>query len=401
MPRLFAVIVGLLLLGLAGGWLQYMVLYGTVEERMGSKVAAIGNVKVAQGEKPAPQEATGLEPRVEVIDGARYDFGEMQQGSKKSHGFRIRNIGKAPLELRVAGSTCKCTIGTLTDSVLDPGEETTINLEWKALGVLDKFGQSATIATNDPNHPELLLTVTGLVRKVFLFDPDTIVLDDYSVSQPIERKVRFMSYHPEAVGIDSLSWTDAKTADRITLTSELIPADDPRLKDSPRTTAAAEITLKIAPGMPLGAFQSHVRIKTSLPEMEPLEIPVMGNGVGDVQVISGTNYDQKFRVLSLGTIKSSEGYDGRLHLSVQGEARNDVKFEVAEVIPNVLNVTVGEPKVQSKRVLFPINMNIPKGTAAVDFPGSNKENFGKIVIKTNHPHIEQIVINVRMTVTTE
>ncbi len=85
------------------------------------------------------QESTGSVspdsiPKVEIVGGSELDFGTMKAGTERSHDFRIKNSGQAPLELAVLRSTCKCTIGSLEKSVLQPGEETAVKLTWKAEG---------------------------------------------------------------------------------------------------------------------------------------------------------------------------------------------------------------------------------------------------------------------------
>ena len=86
-----------------------------------------------------------LIPKVEVIGGTELDFGTMKIGTERSHDFRIKNVGHAPLELSVLGSSCKCTIGSLEKSKLEPGEETKVMLTWRAEGILKDFSQTARL----------------------------------------------------------------------------------------------------------------------------------------------------------------------------------------------------------------------------------------------------------------
>src|SRR5262245_19147029 len=72
---------------------------------------------------PAVEKAKELAPRI-AIDEANYQFGSMQRGTHKSHEFTIRNIGQSPLKLRVGGTSCKCTLGEVTEKPLPPGEST-------------------------------------------------------------------------------------------------------------------------------------------------------------------------------------------------------------------------------------------------------------------------------------
>src|SRR5262245_23470653 len=76
------------------------------------------------GDKPAtaltlPGDANAPQARV---DAATYNFGTMQQGRQKSHTFVFKNLGASPLTLHVGKPTCKCTVGSVTDKPIPPGE---------------------------------------------------------------------------------------------------------------------------------------------------------------------------------------------------------------------------------------------------------------------------------------
>ena len=69
-------------------------------------------------------------PRAEVVGGEQHDFGSMLRNAKGSHDFTIKNTGDEPLDLEVRATTCKCTLGELDNSQLQPGESTTVHMTW-------------------------------------------------------------------------------------------------------------------------------------------------------------------------------------------------------------------------------------------------------------------------------
>ena len=60
------------------------------------------------------EEPASNAPLAEVKE-PNYQFGAMQRGTTKSHEFVFRNTGHSPLTLRVGSTTCKCTIGNVSD----------------------------------------------------------------------------------------------------------------------------------------------------------------------------------------------------------------------------------------------------------------------------------------------
>ncbi|EMI28199.1 DUF1573 domain-containing protein, partial [Rhodopirellula europaea] len=91
-------------------------------------------------------------PKVELPDGNEHDFGIMQPDEEGEHIFRVKNVGDAPLTLKIGASTCKCTVGTLENESLAPGEETEVKMAWTVKTNETTFGQSAELRTNDPTQ---------------------------------------------------------------------------------------------------------------------------------------------------------------------------------------------------------------------------------------------------------
>ncbi len=136
----FIVIGGLLGVGVAT--YVHQARFGVVSEF--GPFATTNDVKAAD----VVQLLTSLEskrgaPEIGGSGGEEFDFGVMEPGTKGEHTFVVKNSGDAPMTLEVIGSTCKCTIGKLDKSELQPGEETNINLTWDDKSTSEQFGQSS------------------------------------------------------------------------------------------------------------------------------------------------------------------------------------------------------------------------------------------------------------------
>src|SRR3972149_5879611 len=163
-------ILGLILAAaVAGATIGAAVAY--VETRPGGGVAA--GPTASSGESAAP---AGAAPRVEVAE-PLYEFGAMQRGTTKSHEFSVRNAGQSPLTLRVGSTTCKCTIGNVSNDPIPPGESVMVKLEWSALVNPGPFRQTATILTNDPRSSAVELLVEGEVTDATGIFPPDFMLD--------------------------------------------------------------------------------------------------------------------------------------------------------------------------------------------------------------------------------
>ena len=148
-PTLFAVVS--LVLGIALGWVWTRVEFS--RDRLPLVLVA-----------GTGQSATSLHgPRAVVVNGERHDFGTMDRLAQGEHAFQIHNDGDAPLELQLGKTTCKCTLGELADSKLEPGQTTTVTLTWQVKTGEEMFEQNAEIITNDPHLNPILLIILGNV----------------------------------------------------------------------------------------------------------------------------------------------------------------------------------------------------------------------------------------------
>lgn len=399
MGRLIVTLALAIFVGIAAGFGQYYLNYSGVSENMAEFRAITTQVANEGTSSKLPAVAEAGVPKVEVVGGAGHNFGTMQQGATKSHAFRFRNIGTAPLTLVVAGSSCRCTIGTLADSSLEPGEETDVKLEWVARGVLDEFGQTATIVTNDPVHERVLLSVNGRVLRTIMMEPQSISLGDFSATSDYKTSIHVFSNADDPLEILGVKWGDEKTAAKVKLTRSEKPIDLSAFPEHSKATGAARIDVEIGTGLPIGPLDTRIVIETNVKTVPSIEFSVSGNIVGDVQVMGSSSYEPKTNILTLGNVNRKIGLTSRLFLSVQGPQRKDIKVELDKVVPEgTLNVTIDEPKEQVNRILYPVTITVPENAPPAMYPGTSPSNFGKIYFKTSHPDMPTVPVHVRLIV---
>ncbi|MCC7336723.1 MAG: DUF1573 domain-containing protein [Pirellulaceae bacterium] len=339
-------------------------------------------------------------PKLEVVGGNEFRFGTMQHGDSMSHTFVFRNIGDGPLTLDLGGSTCKCTVGRLKSSVLNPGEETDVTLTWTPVAANPDFSQSATIHTNAADTPEVQLSVRGQVAGSFVIEPPELALGDISVTDTVTRKFHVFTYLERSTELKDFRWSDARSAEKIKLTARKIELDPEEFPEHRSAFSVHEVDVTIEPGLQLGLLSSQITFTTDLEEqVGTLELPVTGRVAGDFTFVGGPSYDSRLNVLKFGTVKSSEGAEVGMSLVVQGDQRDQVAPEVVTVRPSdALTVTVGEPKLVGERKYFPLKFEVPKGAPETHFSGASPKDFGSVVLKTNHDLVKEISIHVQLNV---
>jgi hypothetical protein len=344
--------------------------------------------------KISPSGANELLPRLQV-DEPVYKFDSMQRGTKKSHEFVIKNVGAAPLKVRAGTTSCKCTLSEVSEDPIPPGGSSHVKVEWTAKSDSGPFTQTASILTNDPLHSTLELRVEGEILSASGVEPADLLFDKIPVGESRTAQVYVMAMLQDDLTVSDPVLSDANTRDKFDVKIEPV---DP--KDLPNKSAkkGVRITLTAKPGLPVGRFIEWLSVKTSLKDAETLEIPVVGEIVGDINV-AGNTWSEDQGAVRLGSVKSSEGRKEKLSLMVRGEAAPTTTFKVQSVDPEDLKVTIGEPrKLRDNLVQVPLEIEIPAGTRPMVRLDTAQGERGKIVLSTTHPKVKEMAIGVQFSV---
>ncbi len=104
-------------------------------------------------------------PKIE-FDHIDYDFGEATDGDLVIHKFPFKNTGKSDLVIRKVKASCGCTATLVGDKVIKKGKESYIEAKFNTRGRGGhKQYKTITVITNDPEHPQIILRLHGMVKK--------------------------------------------------------------------------------------------------------------------------------------------------------------------------------------------------------------------------------------------
>ncbi len=362
---------------------------GYVEERNN-----VGTGAIIDGATAATPLVSEDAPRVQV-EQPNYNFGILQRGYKKSHEFVIKNVGKQPLKLSVGHTTCKCTLGEVSDRPIQPGEATNVKLEWTAKSDAGPFRQTASINTNDPLASQVTLSVEGEVTEASSLSPTELAFGRISTGETKSAQMFIMAMLQDKLEVGEPQLSDEKTRDKFDIKVERVEKSElpnPTAKDGVR------ITLTTKPGLPVGHFNEWLAVTTNMPDADKIEIPVIGQVVGDISV-RGIAWDEAQGALRLGSVESSKGKRDTLNLTVRGPEAGNVKFTVESCDPPELKVTVGEIKqLKPELVHVPLVIEVPPGTRPMVRLDTAQGEAGRIVLKTTHPSVPELVLGVRFSV---
>ena len=129
---------------------------------------------VGMGFFPGVSVLWALETPTIVVAQTDYNFGEVSETAPFSHVFIVKNGGKSTLNIRDVQPSCGCTIARF-DRAIPPGAEGKVTLEVNLKGFQGYVKKTATVLSDDPANPRLVLAVEGTVKPLIEVLPEKTV----------------------------------------------------------------------------------------------------------------------------------------------------------------------------------------------------------------------------------
>jgi hypothetical protein len=305
-------------------------------------------------------------PSVE-IPRMRQDFGEVFERAKYEYSFVVRNRGTADLVIEDVKPGCGCTVAKF-DKVIPPGGEGKIELVLDGERVNGEFSKTAVVKTNDPEHPELTITIAG-------------------------KEIPFLNVVPEGT-IYLHGRYDEAVEKSVTLTSNEKDFD---LKITGVTSNIDDkIEYKVSPGAKKGEFVLNVKKKADvLPSSAYGTVTVKTNSekspetILQVHVMTKGSISVTPQTLNYGVVEfGAKGAKGEPVTKTVMILKTDGTFELKDVVIDNKNFTAKiEPVEPGKQYKVDVTFVPPAKTSA-----SHRE-VGELVIGTSDPREPSVKVH--------
>lgn len=293
-------------------------------------------------------------PRIK-FEWMTYDFGHRAAGPTYSTNFKFQNVGTAPLVVHDVQTACGCTVGKPPGREIPPQGTGELPVTFDSRGRSGLQSGSIVVVTNDPEQPEVRLTFTIHLSTEVKLNEDDLQFH-VQRGQPADRGL-----HIEYSGTGNFQVTKVESsAPFITSRVEKIPDWDKK---------GCVIVVRIEPNAPVGVFREKVRIYTSIPSLLPVEVPVLGKVVEDVEVIPSV-----VRLVGLSP----------RNISVKRSGQDRLKVVKAECDLKCVAVEVQEVEPGKQYRVFVKLVAVP----------SSGQTQGKISIHTDDPQVPVLTASV-------
>ena len=317
-----------------------------------------------------------------------FHFGTMNPLTMGRHDFVVRNTGTAPLELKLGGTSCKCTLGRLSNNRLPPGGETNVTLEWNT-GRHPEYAHGGTLLTNDPQNSRVELRVTGRVITVLSADVPEIIFP--TIDPGAAGKAETFLYSQvwdgfEVVGgqcgLEGITWEVETVADH------LVPEDL-------HSSHAQLLRVTTSADLPTGEFNDVLRLEVehaASGERRQIELPIHGT-VGRRLAIYGPAIDAQ-GIIDLGRIPVGKGKKVKVLVKVRDA---DPAIEAARLIvkPEWLKAELTRHPADAGRGLYDLTVELPSAAPPCQYLGNP---LGQLRIDTGHPRIGVVELGVTFAV---
>ena len=248
-----------------------------------------------------------------------HDFGTIWDNKPVTCTFPFMNHGTKTLVITRMKAGCGCTTPVADKTVLQPGEQSVIRVQFDPNGKSKKQDKKVTIFSNASLEPEKTFWIRSLVKPIVEVNPKFLQLEEMTIGVP---KTEVFSFTPAA---EDFLITEIKGIGKH---GQFISGEEIETPDGqPR-----QIRIHVSPNMPWGAFHSQVSVtgKGTMPSGELMThtFTVLANGR-----TYGKLRSSDFLV-RLSTLESGGTYHTRIRI-FRGDG---APFEI-------LNVTVISPTV--------------------------------------------------------
>ncbi len=197
------------------------------------------------------------------------DVGTVPKGEKIVHDFVIKNEGDADLQITNVQPACGCTVAEF-DKVIKPGQTGKVHAVIDSSTFNGPISKGVSVFTNDPDHPQIELTVHAKVEPYISIKPGYARYITVQ-GEPLEGNIAQTLWAPDGTSWD-ITGVDSPYPFLTVTYHEAKPEE--RLPDA--KGKQWKIEMKLSNQAKVGPLSDYVTVHTSHPKQKIVQIPVSG-----------------------------------------------------------------------------------------------------------------------------
>jgi len=290
-------------------------------------------------------------PLIQVKE-LEYNFGEILEGVEAEHEFTVKNIGSVDLNIANVRVDCGCT-AVKYDATIPAQGEGKVRMKVSLKNYVGKVDKKATIQSNDPQTPEVIVRMIGTVLPIIDVKPSPGILfrgmADLVSETVLDLRASTAPFH--------ITGSDTNIAANINYSLETV-------------VDGKQYRLKVSNKLRQGTYGGFIKLDTDLAQKPDVVIRVSGFIDGEISVkpqnilIGKLSANQPERLGRI-TVTSNRNkpfditgltYDQDL-MSISREPSEDQAGFILVVKPKLDGVRVGARKQSSLIIETDLNPN--------------------------------------------
>lgn len=254
------------------------------------------------------------------IDELVYDWGVVNQETRVSHSFAVRNTGTEVLSIGAIKPGCNCSKAVISSTKIHPSHTAQLEVEYAT--TFTDWGEKMTtveVQSNDPDEPVVLVTIKGTVVSNIPVRPQVIKLGNIVGNEKVVRKLEVYDW-----GIGQLK------VKKVSTSSPQIVA---RLASQVQGQKAV-IRVEVQPQIPRGDLKEQIFIDTNHPETPQISVYIRATVTGSIRVFPSRFFLgilQRGKPISQSVAVTQHGKQDLKITHVEANSTGmDVKFTVIE-----------------------------------------------------------------------
>lgn len=204
-----------------------------------------------------------------VIAEPIHEAGNVPKGDKITHDFIVKNDGDADLQITNVQPACGCTVVSF-DKVIKPGQTGKVHAVLDSTTFNGPIAKGISVFTNDPDHPQIELTVRANVAPYITVKPGYARYITVQ-KEPQEGKITQTLYSPDGASFN-VTGVDSPFPYLKVAFHEATPEE--RLPEGKGKQWKVDMTL--SNDAKVGALADFVVVHTDHPKQKVVQIPVSG-----------------------------------------------------------------------------------------------------------------------------
>ena len=325
-------------------------------------------------------------PRV-LVDETIHDFGVIAPHEVCEHVFVVSNQGDEPLHIEKVVASCKCVLPENVTEYIQPGESADVRVSFKGQPDKNRYNQSVTLATNDPNQPELTLKIVGKIAPDISILPNSIRLNRIERGNEIDSFFEVVSTVWEDFNLENIKPSNPA----LICTAEKFSESQ---KQSRGVKSGWKVDVTIDASHTNKSFNEDIYfvVVPSDEKIEPktMRVDVTGSVRGAIRV-TGKGVSMAGR-LELHRIDTSKDFERTFLLKVS-DPEGDLGTISKRITPDFVQVAVEPYRESGTTSLYRLKLKIPAGKLQGAYIGPSA---GQMHLEFDHPRIKEFDILIEM-----